>query len=151
MKVPKGWQAAREPVGRIGEPREILSVATFPLRHQPTDCEAFAGSARRDLGPRDAFLTVLERGHDDDSRWSDFPPRPARFNRGVEEEDAEPACGDQEGTTIYWRYLEDGGRHFHLLVAIGRDASLETRQEAWGILGSLRLDPEVRPKWPASG
>jgi hypothetical protein len=80
-------------------PREILSAATFPLRHRPTDCDAFAGSARHDLGPRDAFLTVLERGHDDNSQWSDFPPRPARFNRGVEKKRAEPACGDQEGTS----------------------------------------------------
>jgi hypothetical protein len=94
---------------------------------------------------------VLERGHDDGSQWNDFPPRPAGFNRGVDETDAEPACGDQVGTSIYWRSFEEGGRHFHLLVAIGRAASLDTRQEAWGILDSLRLDPEVRPDWPAGG
>jgi hypothetical protein len=69
----------------------------------------------------------------------------------VEEEGAEPACGDQEGTSIYWRNFEDAGRHFRLLMAIGRDAPSKTRKEAWDILDSLRLDPEVRPDWPASG
>jgi hypothetical protein len=151
LSLPDGWRTAREPVSHIGEPREILSVGTFPLRHKPTDCDAFAGSARHDLGPRDAFLTVLERGHDDDSQWRDFPPRPAHFKRAVEAERAEPACGDQVGTSIYWRNFADAGRHFHLLVAIGRDARLDTRKEAWGIADSLRLDPEVRPDWPASG
>lgn len=69
------------PVSRLADPRELLALAAFPLpRHRPTNCEAFAGSARSQMSREDVILTVQERGYDDrDSEWPDFPPRPDQF------------------------------------------------------------------------
>jgi hypothetical protein len=101
VRFPRSWRRGTEPVTpKLTEPREILSVATFPLRYRPTNCEAFAGSARGDLGPRDAFLTVHERGYDEASEWLDFPPRPERFRPTQDNaKDPEPDCGDRRAAT----------------------------------------------------
>jgi hypothetical protein len=150
VAFPGTWHRAIEAVAReLTEPREVLSLATFPLRYHPTDCEAFAGAARSDLGSHDAFLTVQERGYDPVSDWRDFPSRPEHFHP-TSGEPAEARCGDPPGATVYWRNFTDAGRHFHTLVVIGPDAPGSVRSEAWRILDSLRLDPDRRPTWPAS-
>jgi hypothetical protein len=153
VSFPPAWQRAERPVTpRLTEPREILSLATFPLRHRPTNCGAFAGSAREDLGPHDAFLTIEERGYDHNSTWPDFPPRPQRFGPTAANANvAESACGDAPGTEVRWFNFSDAGRHFHVLMVIGRSAPPDTRRDAWRILNTLRLDPNIKPDWPASG
>jgi hypothetical protein len=52
---------------------------------------------------------------------------------------------------VHWRNFTDAGRHFHTLVRVGPGASPEAAAEAWRILDSLRLDPDYRPDWRASG
>jgi hypothetical protein len=152
VSFPASWQRAGRPVSRITEQHEILSVSTFPPRHRPTNCEAFAGSAREDLGPRDTFLTILERGYDRTSKWLDFPPRPMRFGPTAENANvAEPGCGDRPGTDVHWLNFTDSGRHFHVLLVSGPAASLDVRGDAWRILNTLRLNPNAQPDWPASG
>lgn len=151
VRFPDSWHRAVEPVSpKLTEPREILSMATFPPRYRPTDCEAFGGSARSQMGREDVFLTVQERGYDRDSDWPDFPPRPERFGP-TDPRPAEDGCGDRPGTTVHWRNFTAAGRHFHTLVAIVPDAPLCAREQAWRILDSLRPDPDRRPTWPASG
>jgi hypothetical protein len=145
------WHRAAEPVSpKLTDPREILSLATFPLRYRPTDCEAFGGAALHDMARDDVFLTVQERGYDRDSAWRDFPPRPRRFGP-TEARPGEARCGDPPGTTVHWRNFTDAGRHFHTLVAIGPDAPASAREQAWHILDSLRLGPDRMPTWPTSG
>jgi hypothetical protein len=152
VSFPPTWQRAERPVTpRLTEPREILSLGSFPLRYRPTNCEAFAGGAREDLGPADAFLTVQERGFDHNSEWLDFPQRPKRFGPTLSANVAEPTCGDRPGTDVRWFNFTDAGRHFHVLVVSGPDAAPDSRRDAWGILNTLRLDPNVKPDWPASG
>jgi hypothetical protein len=152
VSYPATWQRAERPVAaRLTEPREILSLGTFPLRHRPTNCEAFAGSARQDLGPADAFLTVQERGFDHTSEWLDFPQRPKRFAPTLSANVAGPACGDRPGTDVRWFNFTDAGRHFHVLVVAGPDAPPDLRRDAWRILNTVRLDPKVKPDWPGSG
>lgn len=152
VSFPTSWRRAESPVSRITDPREILALGTFPPRHRPTNCEAFAGSAREDLGPSDAFLTILERGVDRGAEWLDFPPRPNRFGPTPENaEGADPACGDRRRTDGRWLNFTDAGRHFHVLMVFGPDAPPAVRRDAWQILNSLRLDPSAQPDWPASG
>ena len=80
VELPPVWERASASLTPgLGDPREVLSVATFPLRYRPTGCAHVAGSALDDLGERDAFVTLQERGLDPDSGWRDFPPRPAHF------------------------------------------------------------------------
>jgi hypothetical protein len=152
LRFPATWQRAERAVTPLTDPREILSLGTFPLRYRPTNCDAFAGSARDDLGPADAFLTIQERGFDRNSEWLDFEPRPERFGPTPENANmAEPACGDRPGTDVRWFNFTDAGRHFHVLVVSGPDAPPELQQDAWRILNTLHLDPDTKPDWHASG
>jgi hypothetical protein len=53
--------------------------------------------------------------------------------------------------SLTWFTFADRGRHFHVLVAFGPQASTRVQQEAWTILDGLRIDPGVRPDWRSSG
>src|SRR3954452_5361885 len=71
--LPSGWQTAKRPLTTTSEPREVLSVGTYPLRYRTGGCYHMPTSALRDLGPRDALITLLAR------RRAHFPLRPAHF------------------------------------------------------------------------
>jgi hypothetical protein len=151
VTFPASWQRAERPISRITDPREILSLGTFPLRHRPTNCDAFAGSARQDLGTSDAFLTVMERGFNRNSEWLDFPPRPQQFSATPENtKGPDPACGDRPKTNGHWINFTDAGRRFHVHIVLGADAPASVRDDVWKIVNSLTVDPNVKPDWPAS-
>jgi hypothetical protein len=152
LQLPPGWRrAAVSLTPALVDPREVLSVATFPLRYRSTRCAHVAGSALEDLGPTDAFVTILERGLDPSSTWSDFPPRPARFGPELGGPSEAKACVPSAHFTDHWFGFTDSDRHFHVLVAFGPDAPVGVQREAWGILDSLKIDPRVRPDWRSSG
>jgi hypothetical protein len=149
--LPAGWRAApRSLTPHLADPRERLSVATFALRYRQTLCAHMPGSALDDLGARDAFVTLQERGT---SPTTLFPPRPADFAAGEAASGPSEAgdCAPGARFTDHWFTFADGGRNFHVLVAFGPDASAATRRQAWHILDGLRVDPGVRPTWPDSG
>ena len=129
----------------------MLAVATFELRYRRTACAHVAGSALEDLGPGDAFVTLQERGLDPGSTWAGFPHRPARFGPELGGRSEASECVPAARFRDHWFEFTAGGRHFHADVAFGPRASPETRAQAWAILDSLRVDPQVRPDWPASG
>lgn len=80
VNVPDGWQRAVQSLTPgLTDPREILSLGTFPVRYRPSECGQFPTSALEDMAASDVFLTIQERGLDPDSAWRDFPPRPSRF------------------------------------------------------------------------
>lgn len=75
VSFPNDWNQAPRPISRITEPREILSLATFPLRYRPTDCDVqkplSKGRAELRLvhppvllvtGPPGSFLPARTRG-----------------------------------------------------------------------------------------
>jgi hypothetical protein len=150
--LPAGWRRARESLTpTLVDPREVLSVATFPLRYRHTRCAHVAGAALLDVGPEDAFITLLERGLDPASRWSDFPPRPAHFGPALGGRSEAAACVPSARFTDHWFGFTDANRHFHVLVAFGPKASAAVRDHAWAILDHLRIDPRVRPDWRSAG
>jgi hypothetical protein len=151
IRFPHSWHRAPDRMSRISDPRELLCVATMPLSWHETDCEAFAGAAGVSMGPGDVVVTVWERGHDPDSDWLDFPPRPRSFGPVPDAEPAGPGCGEPSGTMIHWRNFTDSGRHLHTLVRIGPEAPPSAASEAWQILDSLRLDPDYTPGWRSVG
>jgi hypothetical protein len=56
VELPPGRQRATVSLTPgLVDPREVLSVATFPLRYRPTRCDHVPGSALEDLGPRKGF------------------------------------------------------------------------------------------------
>jgi hypothetical protein len=156
VSFPAKWQrATRSLTPNLTDPREILSLGTFPLRYKPTNCEAFAGSAQQDLGDRDVLLTLQERGIPTpehgfpEGKIVGVPPRPGRFGP---ESGSGPRPSDCPGSQalIQWIDFRDAGRHFYVLVAFGRSAPAELRRDAYRILDSLRFDPSVKPDWAAS-
>lgn len=151
VALPAGWRAARTNLTpHLVDPREQLSVATFPLRYRDTQCAQFPGSALADLGPRDALVTVQEVG---EGRAVLFPARPARLQDidGAVTLSEVHACTPGGGRYAdRWLSFSDGGRNFYALVAIGPSATAATRRAAWRILNGLRVDPTVRPTWPSA-
>jgi hypothetical protein len=152
VDLARGWQATPASLTpHLDDPREVLSVATFPLRYRPTDCAHVAGSALEDLGPADAFITLQERGTDAGSSWADFPPRPGHFGPHLGGASEASACVPSARFVDHWFGFTDGGRHFHVEVAFGPEASAATRNQAWAVLDSLHVDPSVLPDWPSAG
>jgi hypothetical protein len=152
IALPQGWQAApRSLTPVLDDPREVLAVGTYPLRYRPTECAHVAGSALEDLGPRDAFVTLQERGVDPRSSWADFPERPAHFGPSLGGPSEASACAPGAHFSDHWFGFTAGGRHFHADVAFGPEASAGTRAQAWRILDSLDVDPATRPDWRSAG
>jgi hypothetical protein len=152
VQLPPGWRRASVNLTpRLTDPREVLSVATFPLRYRQMGCTHLPSSALEDLGRGDAFVTLQERGLDPHSRWPDFPARPVHFGPDLGGPSEASACVPGARFTDHWFRFTDGDRHFHVLVAFGPDTSAAVWREAWHILDSLKVDPGTRPDWRASG
>jgi hypothetical protein len=150
--LPAGWHAASESLTpHLVDPREELAVATFALRYRQTGCAHVPGSALDDLGPADAFVTLQERGLDAGATWSDFPARPAHFGPELGGPSAASRCVPGARFEDHWFGFSDGGRHFHVMVAFGPQASADVQRQAWAILDSLRVDPGVVADWQSSG
>ncbi len=152
VSIPDGWhRAGRNLTPTITDPVEMLTVATFPLRDGEELCGALARAK-----PDGALVTVQERGRGSYGA-SDFPERPARFEPEPADEGHStwPHCGVQDGEppipmVHYWFGFSDAGRAFHVLVALGEEAPDEVKRDAFTILDSLELDPDVTPDWPSS-
>ncbi|HEX6461178.1 MAG TPA: hypothetical protein VF032_19840 [Thermoleophilaceae bacterium] len=151
VRLPQGWHRATVNLTpHLTDPREELSVATFPLRYRPGPCAQFPVSAIAQLGPRDALVTLQERGVDPGYSWPDFPQRPTAFGPRLGGEADVRGCVPHARFTDHWFGFTDSGRHFHVLVVFGLDAPVAVRAQAWRILDSLRVNPRVRPDWRAT-
>src|SRR5829696_2382628 len=138
VMLPPEWRpAAATLTPALRDPREVLAVATYPLQYRPTECAHVAGSALEDLGPRDAFVTLQERGRDPGSSWSDFPARPAHFGPNLGGPSEASACLPRARFSDHWFAFTASARHFHADVAFGARTSANTRAQAWAILDSL--------------
>jgi hypothetical protein len=151
-ELPPGWQPASESLTpHLTDPREELAVGTYPLRYRQTGCAHMPGSALEALGPGDAFVTLEERGLGVPAGEGDFPPRPARFGPALGGPSEAGACAPGAHFSDHWFGFSDGGRHFHVLVAFGPQASAEVQRQAWAILDGLQVDPGVVPDWRSAG
>jgi hypothetical protein len=144
ISVPPGWQVAQESLTpNLSDPREIFSLATFPLRHHASEC-AHMPSALDDLGDAGALVTVMERGR---GSSHGFGPRPARF--GPQEPSSNLECLPS-GVEGNWFPFTDGGRAFYGLVAFGPHATAEVRTQAFDVLTRARYDAGFVPGWGAT-
>ena len=151
-ELPPRWQAASESLTpHLTDPREELAVGTYPLRYRQTECAHMPSSALEALGAGDAFVTLEERGLGVPDGAADFPSRPARFGPALGGPSEAGACAPGAEFSDHWFGFSDGGRHFHVLVAFGPQASAEVQRQAWAILDELRVDPGVVPDWQSSG
>jgi len=154
-EVPAGWTLADENLTpNLTDPREILSVGTFPLRvggRAATDA-FLPGNAIADLGSDDVFVTVQERHG---ARASDFPARPRSFSpSAICADGAEAGCAygtalGLQGIRAWWIPFADpvSGRGFYSFVAMGEDAYRDPaiNAAAWRLLDSLAFDATGAP------
>jgi hypothetical protein len=151
-ELPAGWQDASESLTpHLTDPREELAVGTYPLSYRQTGCAHMPGSALEALGPGDAFVTLEERGRGVPDGAASFPPRPARFGPALGGASEAGACAPGTHFSDHLFGFSDGGRHFHVLVAFGPQASAQVQRQAWAILDTLRVDPGVVPDWQSAG
>jgi hypothetical protein len=138
--LPAGWHSAsRSLTPHLVEPREVLAVATYPLRYRETECAHVAGSALEDLGPTDAFVTLQERPPGPSARG--FPRRPKHFGPRLGGPSEAAQCVPKARFTDHWFTFSDVGRRFHVDLAFGPKTTSATRRQAWTILDGLRVKP----------
>jgi hypothetical protein len=153
VSLPPGWDLADQSLSpTMTDPVEILLAASFPLEEPRGLCRMVAR-----IPPDEALVTLQERGR---GALGDptFPPRPASFEPDPELPGSStwPYCvnGDDEPPIPmldYWFGFKDAGRAFHVFVGVGKEAPPELTAEAFEILDTLRLDPEVLPDWRSAG
>jgi hypothetical protein len=136
--APAGWHAAARPQTNLANPAEVLTVATGRLPGRGGRCGHMPSRALEAMGPGDVLVSLQERT----GSPTGFPPRPARFTLPAPiHTDADECAGPHPAFTSRWLEFADGGRAFHVLVAVGRSASSERVHEAEAILDSLRVSP----------
>jgi hypothetical protein len=138
VALPSGWRVAHSNLTpNLADPRERLSVATFPLHARQGRCAQFP-AALSDVGPRDALVTLQEQSGRITRTL--FPQRPARFDLDTGTALTEAtACSPTTPSAKRWMSFSDHGRNFYALVAIGPQATAATRAAAFRILDGLRV------------
>jgi hypothetical protein len=140
VTVPQGWVVAgRSLTPNLTEPRERLTVATFPLRYRPGGCAHLPVSGLAHIGAGGALVTIQERVLGHSTRG--FPRRPARFGATLGGPSEASACLPGVRFEDHWFSFADHGRRFHVEVAFGPHATATTRRQAWAILDGLRVGP----------
>ena len=157
-RYPAGWYRARA-LTQQSDPREVLALATYPLRGGAEAGECAPDTARADIPPDGTFVWLLEyqpsRGFGVDLPRDRFRPRPAHFEIG--RSDLAPAnenlwCFSGPGYTTTFRAAD---RPFQLLVAFGAQPTDERLAEVNGVLDSLVFEPLPAPPpdpyagWPS--
>jgi hypothetical protein len=139
-EIPAGWDVApRSLTPHLRNPVEILSAGTVrDLRPAKGPCAHVPVGALERMGPEDVFVSVQERYGE-----PQFPDRPAHFTlpAAVPHTDAAECVRNGSSLEIHWFGFRDARRGFHVLVALGREAPQERRDEALDLLDSLRFAP----------
>lgn len=145
LTYPGDWHLSEESLTpNLGSPREVFSLGSFPLRPGGPNCAQIPSQALHDMAATDVFVTIQERGID--AIPSGFDPRPDNFEPtpgstdNVFHDCLEPEERDDVGA-IHWIWFADQDRYFHLLVAIGRDASPEDTSALWNVLDEMQIGP----------
>ncbi|MGH2651724.1 MAG: hypothetical protein ACRDHK_11000, partial [Actinomycetota bacterium] len=147
---PDDWNRAGATLTpELAEPREILSIGTYPMRPGGKACvDAYLpGNAIANLGAVDVFITVQESLSD-----SGFPPRPESFGPAAASIswDGFPACDGRSPVELrgWWIPFAEEGRGFYAFLALGSGVAGDDQvlRTAWHILDRLRFDPA--PTYP---
>ena len=144
LTYPADWYLAEDNLTpNLGDPREVFSLGSFPLTPGGPNCAQIPSRALHDLGATDVFVTVQERTAADPAG---FDPRPEQFGPTPGDTDnvfydcIDPTELDDIGT-LHWIWFTDQNRYFHMLVALGADASAEKVSALWNSLDQLEIEP----------
>ena len=147
IRYTSDWFRAEESLTPdLGDPKELVSLGTFPLEYRESDCAHLPGSAFEDMGLTDAFVTIQERQGGD---LSDYQPRPLDLQRTFLQPSEGFECAPSD-VRVYWMPFRDDSRAFYGLVAFGLGASAKTQEAAWAVMNSFSTTIEPRPD-PSEG
>ena len=136
---PSGWHRANTSLTpHLSDPHEILTVGTGRLPVGGPRCAQVPVNALEAVGATGALVSIQERApaHGDTS----FRPRPSRFRFTPSANLEIPSCLVPRGRPrLDWIPFRDHGRYFYALVALGRAATIQTRDDALRVLDSLRF------------
>jgi hypothetical protein len=152
---PAGWHHKRA-LTNLADPREVLTIATFPLREGSDAGECGPSHAIEDM-PRDgALLWLLEYRPARGDPWAevdreDFPAKPARFELRRSRLAPGTSCFAGPGSTATFSAAD---RPFQLLVTFGSRPADARLEEVKTIVDSFRFDelpqppPDPYAGWP---
>jgi photosystem II stability/assembly factor-like uncharacterized protein len=137
--------AVDTPGGTTPQRRELVSIATYPLRPGGDPCDQLPVNALDDLGPTDVFLSVSEAVGNGGATVTGISARPRHFGPS---QGSVPSGGDQclnkpgRFTSRLIAFRDPGGsgphgRVFYAFVAIGSAASAQIQAETWNALDSF--------------
>jgi hypothetical protein len=135
---PAGWHRERA-LTRLAEPRELLALASYPLRRGAEAGECAPDTARGDMPVGGAFVWLLEYAAA--LPRERFPERPASFRLTQDGLVEHVSCFPGPGWTTTFG---EAGRQFQLLVAFGGRPTAERMREVEDVLDALRFEP-LRP------
>ena len=150
VRIPGGWHRARVTLTPdLLDPREILTVATFPPKRVVDRPCSQLPSAMHAMRPTDVVVTVQERAG---RPTAEFRPRPRRFGPSMGSQSVARDCVEPPVPFVDRMInFRDGRRAFHVFVLVGKKAPARARGAAYAVLDSLELDPRVRPDWEPAG
>jgi hypothetical protein len=138
VTYPSSWhRASRSLTPHLSDPHEILTVGTGRLPVGGPRCAQVPVSALEAVGRTGALVSIQERSPATADRG--FPPRPARFGFRAERLEISACLASRAKPLLEMVPFSDHGRHFYALVALGRTATVQTRDEALRVLDSLRF------------
>jgi hypothetical protein len=152
--LPAGWfRARRNLTPKLLEPREILSVATYPLRYRRRARCGIPGCptpALNGFRATDILMSIQERVH----------ARPATEDVAIDLQRQQAGLGGTGDCTrgrVAWYAFEssaEAGRNLYVLVVVGTDAPATVRADLRRVLDSLSVSPRggaalTRSGWAA--
>jgi hypothetical protein len=152
---PEGWHRAKA-VSNILDPREVLVLATYPLRGGNEAGECAPRRPLADLPPDGAFVWLIEYRPLRGDVWADFPRgrfkvKPAHFRLPRSDLNRNISCHPGPGYTTTFRAAD---RPFQLFVAFGEQVSDERLGQVEATLDSLSFEtlppppPDPYAGWP---
>lgn len=133
VSYPEDWSRAEEQLTILGNPNELLALATFPLR-EGGGCAPKVSLAA--ASPTDAIIFLVEFTGTEGMK---LPPRPSSFDPLPEPQIDE--CWDVPVATYRFR---DSGGGFQVDVWLGDRVTEETRKDITRALDSLRFGTRER-------
>lgn len=140
VALPAGWYRARRNLTpQLLDPREILSVATYPLRYQRRARCRIPGCptpALNGFGATDILMSIQERVHARTTAEDvaiDLKRRQTNLGAGT---------GNCTRGRVAWYAFEafaEAGRSLYVLVVVGKRAPTRARADLNRVLGSLRF------------
>jgi hypothetical protein len=142
--LPAGWhRAQRSLTPQLLDPREILSVATYPLRYRRRARCRISGCptpALNGFGASDVLVSIQERLNARPTTEDvpvDLEPRQTGLRAGPR------SCTRRRVAWYAFENFAEAGRSLYVFAVVGRRAPATARRDLKRLLRSLRFSPRV--------